>query len=165
MMMSTDYDKDNCKNRHRCVDCFLYATSSYMHLLHMFMWHSVLTVTFIHHRVVEMLSIGPVIIKNGMLRSISSWRELILTWRIRWVLFNDNFTDPYHLYLYCIMLVIDDAWVYLVVHYIVIVIIIIHVNHLTRMDIYLTHECTRNLSSFLFTVKSELGWWYCTQTH
>jgi hypothetical protein len=24
------------------------------------------------------------------------------------VMFNNNFTDPYHLYLYCIMLVIDD---------------------------------------------------------
>ncbi len=151
--MSTDYDKDNCKNRHRCVDCFLYATSSYMYFLYMFLWHSVLTITFIHHRMVKMLSIGPVLNRNGMLRSFSSWRELILTWRIRWVLFNDNFTDPYHLYLYCIMLVIDDTYAYLVV-------IIIHVNHFTRMDIYLTlyAECTRNLS-FLCTIKSELGWW------
>ena len=72
MMMSTDYDKDNYKNRHRCVDYHLYATSSYMHLLHMFLRHSVLTVTFIYHRMVKMLSIMPVNIKNGMLRSFSS---------------------------------------------------------------------------------------------
>ena len=110
---------------------FYMATSSYMHLLHMFLRHSVLTVIFIHHRMVEMLSIGLVNIKNGMWRSFSSWRELILTWRIRWVLINDHFTDPYHLYLYCIVLVIDDTYAYLVF-------IIIHVNHLTRMDIYLT---------------------------
>ncbi len=119
MMMSTDNDKDNCKNRHRCVDCFLYATSSYMYLLYMFLRHSVLTVTFIHHRMVEMLSIWPVNIKNGMLRSFSFWRELILTWRIRWVLFNDNFTDPFHLYLYCIMVTIYDVSVYSAVYRII----------------------------------------------
>ena len=106
-----------------------------MHLLYMFLRHSVLTVTFIHHRMVKMLSIGLVKIKNGMLRSFSSWRELMLTQRIRWELFNDNFTDPYHLYLYCIMFVIDDVCVYLIVYHIVI--IRIHVNHFTRMDIYI----------------------------
>ena len=66
MMMSTDYVKDNCKNRHRCVDCYLYATSPFMYLLHMYMWHSVLTFIFIHRRMVKMLSIGPVKKKNGM---------------------------------------------------------------------------------------------------
>ena len=51
---------------------FYLATASYMYLLYMFLWHSVLTVTFIRHRMVTMLSIGPVNIKNGMLRSFSS---------------------------------------------------------------------------------------------
>jgi len=39
--------------------------------------------------------------------------------KLRLVLFNINFTDSYHLYLYCILLVIDDAYVYLVVYHIV----------------------------------------------
>ena len=68
---------------------------------------------------VKMLSIGPVSIRNGMLRSFSFWRELILMSRIRWVLTNYNFTDPYHLCRYCILLVIDTAYVYLVVYHLV----------------------------------------------
>ena len=39
--------------------------------------------------------------------------------KLRLVLFNINFTDSYHLYLYCILLVIDDANVYLVLYHIV----------------------------------------------
>ena len=90
-----------------------------MYLLYMFLRHSVLTVTFIHHRMVEMLSIMPVSIRNGILRSFSFWRELILMSRIRWVLVNINFTDPYHLCRYCITIVIDDSYLYLVVYHIV----------------------------------------------
>ena len=39
--------------------------------------------------------------------------------KLRLVLFNINFTDPYHLYVFCILLVIDDAYVYLVLYHIV----------------------------------------------
>jgi hypothetical protein len=41
---------------------------------------------------------------------------------------NYNFTDPYRLHLYFIIISIDDVYVYLVVHY-MLDIIIIHVNH------------------------------------
>ena len=92
---------------------------SYMYLLYMSLWQSVLTFTSIHHSIVEMLSIGPVIIRNGMWWSFSFWRELIPMSRIRWVLFNDDFTYPYHLNLYFVMIPKDDLYVYYVVHYIV----------------------------------------------
>ena len=64
------------------------------------------------------------------------------------VLFNKNFADPNHLCLYCIILFIDDVYVYLAVHPIVII---------TLLEFTLYAECTRNLS-FLFHIKSELVW-------
>ena len=130
-----------------------------MYLMCMFLRHNVLTVTSISYRMVEMLSIGPVSIRNGMLRSFSFWRELILMSRIRWVLNNYNFTDPYHLCRYCILLVIDTAYVYLVVYH--------RVNYYYNscLPLYSNGQILDSLSmlnglvTFLFYIKSELGWW------
>jgi len=91
----------------------------YKYLYYMLLRHILFTVTFIYHRMVKMLSIMPVSIRNGILRNFSFWRELIPILKIRWVLSNYNFTYPYHLCRYCTMIVIDTAYLYLVVHHIV----------------------------------------------
>ena len=48
------------------IDVFEHTTFSNMYVWNMFLRHIVLTVNFIHHRNVEMLSIGPVAEGIGM---------------------------------------------------------------------------------------------------
>ena len=59
MMLITDDDKDNY--RLVCIIIIIVITIDVLIVSYM-----LLTVTFIHHRMVEMLSIGPVSIRNGM---------------------------------------------------------------------------------------------------
>ena len=116
------------------INCFLLSSSFMSFLfefflfsiiiilsLHMYlMYQLLLRTSYLHHSYMQIISMNILLfITFFHLRMFKMiyfllWRELISMSKIRWVCSSTMtlLTDPYHLYLYCFLLVKDDEWVF-----------------------------------------------------